>query len=414
MLRGFRFSLPLLAGALLASAGTGASAQNSVVAPPPPPREDTVGPEQLRDFSLGGSNTQRAEQAQQPAPQPSTTPPPAARPAPAPERSTAAPRQAAPGPATTVQRPAVEASLPPASSTGTASAPPLTLPPATPAPSASFDFNSPAFGTPVAPTPVGSGADAAATDGSGMPMWPWLLAFAAVIGGALFLWNRRRSEGEDFGGGNLAFAGGAPPPPAPRASASPPPVPAPAPQPAPAPAPSHPKGVAIVSTRLRPWLDVDLHVAAAVLTDEELQLHLQIPLTNSGSVPARQVGVEVVALNAGEGQDREVATFFARPDPAPQAAEMIAPLEHSVLQTVVRMPRTAFREYAVGDGRVVVPLVALNVAYRAGGNTGRTSRAFLIGRGSAESEKLGPLRTEGGAREFRGVAARALPDGVRR
>jgi hypothetical protein len=172
--------------------------------------------------------------------------------------------------------------------------------------------------------------------------------------------------------------------------------------------------VGIVSTRLRPWLDLEVHVAAAALTEEELQLHLQLVVANSGSVPARQVGVEVVALNAGPEQDSDLATFFARPDPQPQAAEMIAPLDQAVLQTVVRMPRAAFREYAAGEGRVLVPLVALNVVYRAGTGTGRTSRAFLIGRGAAESEKLGPLRTDPGPREFRGVVARPLPGGVRR
>ena len=245
-------------------------------------------------------------------------------------------------------------------------------------------------------------------------MWPWLLAFAVVIAGGLFLWSRRRAAADDeLANGALAFAGAAPPPPAPRPEPQAA-APRPAAQPVPAPVPSHPKGVGIVSTRLRPWLDLEVHVAAAALTEEELQLHLQLVVANSGSVPARQVGVEVVPLNAGPEQDRELATFFARPDPQPQAAEMIAPLDQAVLQAAVRMPRTAFREYAAGEGRVLVPLVALNVVYRAGNSMGRTSRAYLIGRGAAESEKLGPLRTDPGPRELRGVVARALPGGVRR
>nr|WP_294170977.1 hypothetical protein [uncultured Sphingomonas sp.] len=419
MFRGFRLSILLLAGALITSAGAPASAQNNVVAPPPPPREGTVGPEQLRDFSLGGSRSQQPEGAREPSAEQGTPvgnpDRPAAAPAPA-------PRTVVPPPTSRVEqaaggaRPSASPAPSPAPSSEAAPATSLNLPPPTPAPSASFDFNSPGFGNsaggavdPIAPAPV--------SDEGGAPMWPWLLAFAAVVAGALLLWSRRRSKGEDqLDSGGLAFAGGASPSAEPRREPQPaaPRASVPAPQPAPAPAPSHPKGVGIVSTRLRPWLDLDVHVTAAVLTEEELQLHLQLLVANSGSVPARQVGVEVAPLNAGPEQEGELATFFARPDPAPQAAEMIAPLDHAALQAVVRMPRAAFREYAAGEGRVLVPLVAVNVGYRAGSSTGRTSGAFLIGRGSGSSEKLGPLRTDPGPREFRGVIARALPGGVRR
>ncbi len=159
---------------------------------------------------------------------------------------------------------------------------------------------------------------------------------------------------------------------------------------------------------------MDVAVAGAVLTDEELQLHLQLLVSNTGSTPARQVGVEVVALNAGPEQDRELASYFERPDPEPRAAEMIAPLDQAVLQTTVRMPRAAFREYAAGGGRVIVPVIAVTAAYRAGSNMGRTSAAFLVGRAARDSEKLGPLRTDQGPREFSGLVARRLNGGIRR
>jgi hypothetical protein len=93
---------------------------------------------------------------------------------------------------------------------------------------------------------------------------------------------------------------------------------------------------------------------------------------------------------------------------------MIAPLDSATLQTVVRMPRASFREYAAGEGRVIVPLIAINVAYRAGSNLGRTSTALLVGRANPNSDKLGPLRTDQGPREYRGIVARPLGIGVRR
>ncbi len=416
MFRGFRFSLLLLAGAMFAALGPPAAAQNNAVAPPPPPREGTVGPEQLRDFSLGGASSRRPEPAQAPAPEqrpPADTaerasPPAAERravvPAPSPGRAEAPAQRSAPEAAGT---PGATATRPGEAALATS----LALPPPTPAPSASFDFNAPPAGALPTPPPGDALSPEPVTEEEGTPTWPWLLAFAVALGGAMFLWSRRRTgEDEQPDERALAFAGGVPPAAAPRPEAQPAAVPAPTPSPV----PSHPKGVGIVSTRLRPWLDADVQVAAAALSEDELQLQLLLIVANNGSVPARQVGVEVVPMNAGAEQEGELAAFFGRADPEPLAAEVIAPLEQAVLQTTVRMPRTAFREYAAGEGRVLVPLVALNVSYRAGGGTGRTSRAFLIGRGSAASDKLGPLRTDPGPREFRGLVARPLPGGIRR
>ena len=435
MHRGSRISTLLLAATLLASAGSGAFAQSNAVVPPPPPQEGTVGPEQLRDFSLGG---QKEEQAQ-PGPQvsspqqqapvgPSAVAPMTERQPVAPAIGQSTPTQAAQSRpvANTGSTPIAQA---PGAQVGTsataaeAAAEQISdgLPPATPAPVSSFDFGSSSL-------PSVPGVDTAplTATGDGAPLWPWLLALVAAIAGGLFLLQRRRSAGQaKLDGRALAFAGGSPAPvphpvPAPRPV---PPPPAAAPRPAPVPAPaappaapvaSHPKGVGIVSTRLRPWLDIDVAITAAVLTEEDLQLHLQLIVSNSGSTPARQVGVEVVALNAGAEQERELAEYFGRPDPDPRAADMIAPLDQVVLQSVVRMPRSAFREYAAGGGRVLVPIVALNASYRAGSNAGRTSMSFLIGRGSSESEKLGPLRTDQGSRQFSGVIARPINLGVRR
>lgn len=440
VIRASRLSALLLAGALAASAAGPAPAQSNVVAPPPPPRSDTVGSEELRNFSLGG-NQQRSEQPAPPLQQP-TTRQPAPAPAPAPsEREAPAPVRQAPSAATTSrttavptpsERTAAPAPLAPAGTSAPGSQVSEPLPPPTPAPSAPIDFGA---GSGVPPI-TGSSVDSAplTSSSSGMGYWPWLAAGLALVAGLLFfLFQRRRAEPEPaFDGGGLAFAGG-PPPPAPEPRAQPvpraAPVPAPppvtrppeeaavppaAPAPAAAPVPANPKGVGIVSTRLRPWLDLDVAVTSAVLTEEALELHLQLAAVNSGSTPARQVGIEVVALNAGPEQERELAAYFERPDPDPQAAEMIPPLDQVLLQTVVRMPRDMFREYAAGEGRVLVPLIAVNAAYRAGTGTGRTSAAFMIGRGNAESEKLGPLRTDLGPRQMSGIVARRIAGGIRR
>lgn len=401
---------------LLSLAAAPALAQSNVVAPPPPPREGTVGPEQLRDFSLGGN---RPAAAEEPAPaQPAPDRSPASETAPLP-RSAPADR-----PARAAPERAASSSTAPAESASVALPPPapaqdepgFDFGPATPAPAPNPRVPD---ATPFVPSPVPEDAP------GGLPaMLPWLAALAlAGVAGWWFL--RRRSAGQPDPG-RLAFAGvadaaGPDPRPAPapaprpvaatpRPAAAPAPVPASAPAPAPAPAPTG----GIVSTRLRAWLDCDLVVRAAVLTDTELQLHLDLVLTNSGSVPARDIAIEALVLNAGPTQDAEVAAFFARPDGAAKAADLLQPNDQLPLRPTVRMARTAFREYAAGGGQVLVPVLAFNIGYRAGSMAGRSSAAFLVGPPAKGSDKLAPLRTDQGPRTWPEVTLRPLDGRVRR
>jgi hypothetical protein len=240
-----------------------------------------------------------------------------------------------------------------------------------------------------------------------------------VLAGGVFAWwwpRRWRAEADQTGYGQLAFAG-APgdaltePAPAPRPAPLPPSAPTPALQPeAPARAPS----VGLVSSRLRAWLELELAIRVAVITEEELQLEVDILLTNGGSAPAREIVVEALLINAGPEQGREIATFFARPDGDAFAAEAVEPMGQLALSATLRMPRGAFQEYAVGGGKVVVPVVALNAGYKAGSSRGRTSAAFLAGRAGADAEKLGPFPTDQGAKGFNRLGLKRLPEQVRR
>lgn len=425
---------------LLSGLASAAAAQSNVVAPPPPSRADTVGPEQLRDFALPGSRQQPAPQQApatttaptRPATTTTTTLPPAGRDRgaaqPAPRApATAAPVATAPAATTRQPAPAVTQALPrpqgDVAATPTPSpapAAPFDMPPPTAAPEVPLGMSQPEA-APVASTP-------AATD-SGAAGWlkfllPLLLAAGA---GALFAWwwpRRRRAEPEEAGFGQLAFAGApAPAPsepvaaPAPRPEPTPAPAPRPAPTPAPTPEPAAPvraPSVGIVSSRLRAWLELDLGIRVAAITDTELTLEVDILLTNSGSAPAREVAVEALVVNAGPDQGKEIATFFARPDADGFARDPVAPMAQMALLATLTMPRASFQEYAVGGGKVVVPIVALNAAYKAGNARGRSSAAFLVGRVGAEPDKLAPFPTDQGAKGFNRLGLKRLDESVRR
>jgi hypothetical protein len=410
--------LILLAAVLLAApaAAQTNSAAPVEIPPAPAPRQDTVGPEQLREFSLPGTVTRRSDAPAEPRPSPAPTTAPPARaqattgtPPPAqarPRPPAAAPAATAP---TAAPEPELDRSAPPAPSLS------LDLPPATPAPQQAPE-----------PSAVPAPAPLPPVDDSPVRLWPWLLLALLAGGGALLWVFRRRARDQRGRYGELAFAGAAPAeapepvrPPAPRPTPAPPPLrPASETPPAPRPAAdtpvSPPAPVGVVSSRLRPWIDLEFVPLRATLTDTEAVIDFELGILNSGSVPGRQVVVEAIILNAGEEQEASLATFYARANIDGEGIEAIPPLGRLPLRSQVRLPRAGIREYAADDRRLFVPIVAFNAIYRWSGGTGRTSASFLVGLDNGVSAKLGPLRLDQGPREWRTLAARLLPSHQRR
>lgn len=232
---------------------------------------------------------------------------------------------------------------------------------------------------------------------------PWLLAALALGAGGAFLFWRNRSR--------HALAGG------PQIDAFVAPEPAPAPRPAPAPpkakTPPSPTGAGIVSTRLRPWIEIGFNPTRCVLDEEKVVIEFEIELFNSGSAPARAVLVEASLFNAGPTQDSDIGAFFADPVGAGDRIAAIPPLKRFTVKTQVSIGREQLQAYEAAGRQLIVPLIAFNALYRWSGGEGQTSAAYLLGRGT-DSEKMAPFRIDLGPRIFRGLSARLLPTGIRR
>jgi hypothetical protein len=170
--------------------------------------------------------------------------------------------------------------------------------------------------------------------------------------------------------------------------------------------------VGIVSTALRPWVDMNIEPLRCVLTDETVTFEFNLELFNSGSSPARDIFAEAVMINAGETQDQELAAFFARPAGPGNRIDVIQPLSRAVFPTQVVAPRASVRVFEIGGRQVFVPLLAFNAFYRRGSGEGRTAVAYLVGR-QGQGEKLAPFRADTGSRAFTGLGARQLPVGIR-
>jgi hypothetical protein len=370
------------------------------IALPAPSSEDAVGPAQLKDFSIDGTVTRRAA-TPEPAPQPATRPS-AATSSPVSTQPTASATQSI---ASRGDRPVTTSSQRPASSAVASST-------AGPSgfnftPSAPIANQQPAsFGGALAPaaTPL---VDTTTTEANFLSHWPWLLALLAAVGAGLWYFRRQRPGYAFAGAGGDASAFNFSPPPA-R-----PQTPKPA---APPPQPELREPVSggvttklapaqgIISTRLRPWLEIEFDPQAAIIDGEKASIQFEVVIFNSGSAPARDVLVEAALFNAGTDQDQLLSAFFGR-QLGQSDGTTIPPLQRMSFRSIVTLPRDQLRLFEVEGRTLFVPVVGFNVHYRFSNGAGQSSTSYIVGRDNA-GEKMAPFRVEKGSKTYRGLATR--------
>lgn len=406
MRAGLRLGIAYAAGAFALSPAP-ALAQEAPPATSNTTAPDSVGPRELQNFSLNGTVTQRSDQ---PAQVPVAT---------RPSRNPAQSSQAGAAARTATSTPAATAIPEPRSSHAAAEPPPAQLRAeprqASPAPVAPALPSADRVGGTAENAPVTSAASAAAPAFAPEPasldlaqehkfsFFPWLLATLALGAGGAFLFWRNR--------GRHAFAGG------PQVDAFVASEPAPAPRPPPAPPkpkspPPPPGSSGIVSTRLRPRMEIAFDPVRCVLDNEKFAVDFELELFNSGSAPARAVLMEGRLFNAGPTQDQDIGAFFAKPVGEGDRISAIPPLKRVSVRAQVVVSREQLLAYEAAGRQLIVPLIAFNVLYRWTGGEGQTSAGYLLGV-DTKGEKMGPFRIDLGPRIFRSIAARILPTAVR-
>ena len=378
----------VVASAALLGAGTAALAQETAAPPQTsPPQTDVVGPPQLQNFSLDGTVTREAEdpvQVQSRTQQPETT---------AATRPQQPARESTPDPAR----------IEPASRNESAMSATR---------SAAVDLPPPTAARRVATTPVGAiqerasltpqpgfapaAADADVGTAPGdVPLLPWLIAALAVAGAAAWYFLRQRPR-ESYAGAGAINAFQAPSP----APATQPPVRTPPPAAAPKPSSS-----GIVSTRLRPWLEIEFTPQRAMVDDAKAAIAFELTVFNSGSAPARDVLLEASLFNAGPMQDEQIRLFFENPVAKGDRIPVIPPMKKVSVNTAVFLPRDQVRPIEVEGRQLLVPMIAFNALYGWGSGKGQTSASYLVGK-ATQGEKLAPFRLDLGPRVFRKLEAR--------
>ena len=372
----------------------------------------TVGPRELEDFSINGTVTQPAPQRPAPANRPATTAPaspsatrpaalPTDRPAATSESSNGA-RPSVDSPAVSQRPGAVERRAEPLRQTAPSSSVTAVLPGLDSAGQAS-----------AAATPDVAVPDVPA--GNGLPLWPWLLAALAAAGLGFYLRGRLQpalAGGPEVEAYEEPRAPVAPRDVAPRAVAPRhDPTPKTPPPPVPAAVAEDPfKG--LVSTRLRPWIELGFEASRCTIENDKVTIDFEIEMINSGNAPARAVLVEARLVNAGPAQDSEIGQFFSNPVGQGERIDTIAPLKNVRIKSRIVTPLENVQVLNVGDRKVFVPLIAFNILYGWARGTGQTSASYLVGR-DTKSDKMAPFRLDLGPRLFRSLGQTPLPIAVR-
>jgi len=241
-------------------------------------------------------------------------------------------------------------------------------------------------------------------------MWPWLLA-ALLAGAGVWYYAMRQRSRPALAGAPMPFEPSANESALPRApaSASAPPPRQTAARPAavlpPKPPVSSKLPGMIVSTALRPRLDIQFVPERLIVDGERTALQFAASVVNSGNAPARDVLVEAAMFNAGATQDEEIGAFFAHPVGRGERIPELLPLKSVSLRSEVVLATRGLRLFDVDGRKLFVPLIGFNALYRWGGKDAQTSESFIVGV-DTKSEKMGPFRVDTAPRQFRTIAAR--------
>jgi hypothetical protein len=376
--------------AVLAAAGAPAPAQETTS----PAQSDLIGSPQLRDFSINGTVTRAAPEPVQvqPAQRPAANPAGEQNPQAAPTRPTQPARESSASPARQEPERRDAASV----------SPELSSP--TPAPRIASSTVSPRSDI-SAMSPDPSAVSAAVNpdlspSGNDFPIFPWLIAALAFAGAAAWYFLRQRPRESFAGAGRVsAFDAGTP---SPQPVRTPPPAP---PVRSPPPAAPRQSSGGIVSTRLRPWLEIQFVPQRAVVDEQKAAIAFEVTVFNSGSVPARDVLLEAALFNAGPMQDQQIRMFFENPVAKGDRIPSIPPLKKVAVNTAVFLPREQVRAIEVEGRQLFVPMIAFNALYGWGGGEGQSSASYLVGK-TTGGEKLAPFRLDLGPRVFRNLDAR--------
>lgn len=176
-----------------------------------------------------------------------------------------------------------------------------------------------------------------------------------------------------------------------------------------------PEVAPIAPTGAPAMLDVELRAKRAGTNLLSAAVDYEIVVRNSGGGPARAVQADVRLLSAGAEQDGWIRSLFSTPIERPITPPFDLPPDSAItLSGMAMMPKEMLSVMTV-QGRVLfVPVLAINLLYDRGGDTGQTAASFVVGIDRGEGVKMAPFRLDSGPRMQADVTTLPYTVAVRR
>ncbi|WP_404337615.1 hypothetical protein AB2M62_02790 [Sphingomonas sp. MMS12-HWE2-04] len=218
-----------------------------------------------------------------------------------------------------------------------------------------------------------------------MPAWIWALAGAAgmaLIFAAIRLLRRREDTLE------TALPVPAPEP-EPAAAPAPPRVPA-------APArPSPPPGLTPPAPASSEPFELALQPRSIEIGASEVLLEFELLIGNRQPGAAENIRPTFALISASPEQDRHIAGFHGNPmvDPGSQAFDLAAGAGGR-MPVRLALPRAQIHAVDIGGRAIFVPIVMIDLRWRAGISIRRFGADFMVGT-PGQGGKLGPFRLDG-------------------
>lgn len=136
-------------------------------------------------------------------------------------------------------------------------------------------------------------------------------------------------------------------------------------------------------------------------------VELQLTVRNPGPDSAGNIRVRPGLISASPDQDRVVEAFHA-PVSTASAFEPfgLEPGEERALQMRLDMPPETVHIVTLTDRPMFVPIVLIDLSWRAGLSVKRMGADFMVGVASSQNDRLGPIWLDRGERMHEDITAR--------
>ena len=166
----------------------------------------------------------------------------------------------------------------------------------------------------------------------------------------------------------------------------------------------------IAKNARRPRLSLEFIPDKATLGFSALTLNGQLRVVNEGDAYASDMQLRATMISANRRQKETIAAFHGGAIPiTPNPLGEANAGERLAVDIEMSLPVNELDSYSVGERKIFVPVMLVNIAYAWDGGNDDITMAWMVGRESEPQQpKMGPLRLDLGPRSFSPLGQRPI------